>query len=84
LNPGAGFVTVQFELRRPTLDDQINQNHGDQTISFELLDANGNLIATANQQKIQLSNLAPANYFYRVRGSVTKAVDFTIKSGQGN
>jgi serine protease AprX len=84
LNPGADFVTVQFDLRRSTLDAQINQNHGDQTIYFELLDGNGNLIATANQQKMQLNNLALGTYFYRVRGSVTKAVDFTIKSGQGN
>jgi subtilisin family serine protease len=84
LNPGAGYVTVQFDLRRSTLDAQINQNHGDQTIYFELLDANGNLIATANQQRVQLNNLALGTYFYRVRGSVTKAVDFTIKSGQGN
>jgi serine protease AprX len=84
LNPGAAFVTVQFELRRSYLDAQINQNHGDQSIYFDLLDANGNLIAAANQQKIQLNNLALGTYFYRVRGNVTKAADFTIKSGQGN
>ena len=75
---------TQFELRRPYLDAQINQNHGDQTIYFDLLDANGALLATAAQQKIQLSNLPLGTYFYRVRGNVTKAVDFTIKSGQGN
>jgi hypothetical protein len=84
LNPGAGFVTVQFELRRSYLDAQINQNHGDQTIYFELLDGNGNLIATANQQKIQLNNLSLGTYIYRFRVDVTKAVDFTVKSGQGN
>jgi hypothetical protein len=77
-------VTVRFELRRSYLDAQINQNHGDQTIYFEIVDANGNLIATAAQQKIQLGNLPLGTYFYRVRGSVTKAVDFTIKSGQGS
>ena len=84
LDPGAGFVTVQFELRRSVLDPQINQNHGDQTLYFELLDANGNLVASATQQKMQLSNLQLGTYVYRVRGNVTKAVDFTIKSGQGN
>jgi hypothetical protein len=72
-----------FQLRRSTLDAQINQNHGNQQIVFELLDANGNLIATASQQKILLQGLAVGTYYYRVRGSVSKAVDFTIKSGQG-
>ena len=78
------MMTVQFELRRSNIDAQINQNHGDQTIYFDLLDASGNLIATATQQKIQMGNLPLGTYFYRVRGSVTKAVDFTIKSGQGS
>ena len=73
---------MQFEVRRSALDAQINQNHGNQQIVFELLDANGNLIAAANQQKILLDGLGVGTYFYRVRGSVTKAVDFTIKSGQ--
>jgi subtilisin family serine protease len=84
LNPGGQSVLVQFDLRRSNIDAQINQNHGDQTIYFDLLDVNGNLIATATQQKIQLGGLPLGTYFYRVRGSVAKAVDFTIKSGQGS
>ena len=84
LDPGQPAVTMEFDLRRSTLDAQINQNHGDQTIYFDLQDASGNLIATAGQQKIQLSGLTPGTYVYRVRGSVSKAVDFTIKSGQGD
>jgi hypothetical protein len=82
INPGQAAVTTVFELRRSNLDAQINQNHGNQQIVFELLDANGNLIATASQLKIQLNGLAAGSYIYRVRGNVTKAVDFTIKSGQ--
>jgi hypothetical protein len=65
------------------LNAQMNQNHGNQPLTFELLDANYNLIATAAQNKIQLGNLPAGTYYYRVRGSVTRAVDFTIKSGQG-
>jgi hypothetical protein len=84
INPGQTAVTIQFELRRSTLDAQINQDHGDQTIFFDLLDAGGNLVATASQQKIDLTGLAPGTYIYRVRGNVSKAVDFTIKSGQGS
>jgi len=48
------------------------------------LDEQGNLIAVANGNKLLLEGLAAGSYVYRVRGSVTKAVDFTIKSGQGN
>ena len=74
---------MTFDLRRSLLDAQINQNQGNQQIYFELLDANGNLIAVANQQKIYLDGLTAGTYFYRIRGNVTKAVDFTVKSGQG-
>jgi hypothetical protein len=80
---GQSSVTIPFELRRSLLDAQINQNHGNQQIYLDLLDADGNLIATADKHKIYLDGLPTGSYFYRVRGSVTKPVDFTIKSGQG-
>ena len=83
LNVGQNFVEVPFELRRSYLDAQINQDQGDQQVYFELLDTNRNLIATTAKQKIQLDGLPAGSYIYRVRGSVSKAVDFTIKSGQG-
>ncbi len=81
--PGQSSVEIPFSLRRHGLDAKINQNHGNQRIYFELLDANGNLIAIAEDNKIELSNLARGNYIFRIRGDVTKAVDFTIKSEQG-
>jgi hypothetical protein len=80
--PGQSSVEIPFSLRRSGLDAQINQNHGDQRINFELLDSNGNLIASTQNNKIQLRNLALGNYVFRIRGDVTKAVDFTIKSEQ--
>ena len=82
IQPGQSAVEIPFSLRRSGLDAQINQNHGNQQIYFELLDANGNLIATAEGDKIALRNLALGNYIFRIRGNVTKAVDFTIKSEQ--
>ena len=66
------------------MDAQINQNHGNQQITLELLDEYGNLIAVANGNKLILDELSNGRYVYRVRGNVTKAVDFTIKSGQEN
>lgn len=83
MNVGQGFVDIRFELRRSLLDAQINQNNNDQTIYFELWDDRGNLIAVADKKKIYLDGLQPGTYVYRVRGSVSKAVDFTIKSRQG-
>jgi subtilisin family serine protease len=84
IQPGQTSVEVPFSLRRSTLDAEIKQNHGNQQIYFELLDANGNLIASAVDNKIELTNLARGNYIFRIRGNVTKAVDFTIKSEQTN
>ena len=82
INPGQSSVEVPFSLRRRSLDAVIKQNHGNQQIYFELLDANGNLIAIAENDKIALRNLSPGNYLFRIRGNVMRAVDFTIKSEQ--
>jgi subtilisin family serine protease len=82
IQPGQSSVAMPFSLRRPGLNAQINQNHGNQRIYFELLDSNGNLIASAQDNKIELSNLALGNYVYRIRGTVATPVDFTIKSEQ--
>jgi hypothetical protein len=83
INPGQSLVEVPFELRRSYLDAQINQNHGNQQIVFELIGPNGELITAANGQKIQRDGLTIGTYTYRIRGNVSTAVDFTIKSGQG-
>ena len=80
--PGQSSVSIPFSLRRNALDAMINQNHGNERIYFELLDANGNVIASAEKDKIALSNLALGDYVFRIRGNVTKAVDFTIKCQQ--
>jgi hypothetical protein len=80
--PGQSSVEVPFSLRRGGLDAKINQNHGNQRIYLEVLDANGNVIAVAEKDSVALSNLAPGNYVFRIRGDVTTAVDFTIKCQQ--
>jgi subtilisin family serine protease len=83
INPGESSVSIPFDLRRSYLDAQINQNHGNQQIVFELIGPNGELITAANGQKIQRDGFAIGTYIYRIKGSVSTAVDFTIKSGQG-
>jgi len=84
IQPGQSSVEIPFSLRRSGLDALIKQNHGNQQIYFELLDANGTVIAVAENNKIELRNLALGNYVFRIRGNVTKAVDFTINSEQEN
>jgi hypothetical protein len=83
ISPGQGFVDVVFELRRSLIDAQMTQNHGNQPLTFELYDADGNLIATAANRKIYLNGLTQGTYRYRISGTVTRAVDFTVMSGQG-
>jgi hypothetical protein len=80
--PGQSSAEIPFSLRRSGLDSEIKQNHGNQQIYFELLDANGIVIAVAENDKIELRNLALGNYVFRIRGNVAKAVDFTINSEQ--
>ncbi len=84
IQPGQSSVAIPFSLRRSGLNAQINQNHGNQQIYFELLDSNGNVIASAQNNKIDLRNLALGNYVFRIRGDVTTAVDFTVKCEQGS
>ncbi|HEU4794820.1 MAG TPA: S8 family serine peptidase [Pyrinomonadaceae bacterium] len=80
--PGQASVEIPFSLRRSGLISKVNQNHGNQQIYFELLNENGNVIAIAEDHRIELRNLAPGNYVFRIRGNVTRMVDFTIKSEQ--
>jgi hypothetical protein len=83
LSIGQGIADTRFELRRSLLDAMLNNNNNNQAVTFELLDANGNLLATTTGKTIRLDGLTPGTYFYRVRGDVSRPVDFTIKSGQG-
>jgi hypothetical protein len=85
LIPGTGGVTTTCVVRRSTLDAIITLHPGNETIIFELLDSEGNVVATGSgkDRKIALSDLRPGNYVFRVSGSVAKPVDFVIKSTQG-
>jgi cell division septation protein DedD len=82
LNIGEGKVLIQFSVRRPNLDAQLNHNQGNQQLIFELLDSNGNVIKSGAQKKFTVAGLPSGTYYYRVLGDVSKAVDFTIKSIQ--
>ncbi|MDQ3684117.1 MAG: S8 family serine peptidase [Acidobacteriota bacterium] len=80
---GQPGTDMKFSVRRSTLDAQITFHPGGEHVTFELLDPNNQVIATTTDKKIVMSGLASGDYIYRVRGSVNKAVEFTIKSTQG-
>lgn len=80
-----GAITnIPFSVRRSTLDSKLTYNPGNEQLIFQLLDANGQVVAAGNKTgSISLSGLAPGNYTYRLSGASNKPVDFTIKSTQG-
>jgi subtilisin family serine protease len=84
ISPGQGAVQLPFDLRRSHLHAKMQQNHGNMRVYFDIFDGNGNLIATAAENEIELQNMAPGRYIFRIRGDVSKAVDFTIRCEQEN
>jgi hypothetical protein len=48
-------------------------------IYFEVLDSKWERHRDRESDKIKLQSLAPVTMSFRIRGNVTKAVDFTIK-----
>jgi subtilisin family serine protease len=79
---GQSVTDMPFVVRRPTLDAKLTFHPGNQAVVFELLDAQQNVVATASNQRLTATDLPNGTYTYRIRGNVTKAVDFTIKSRQ--
>jgi serine protease AprX len=82
LTVGQSVADMPFVVRHPTLEAKLNFHPGNQTVVFELLDAQQNIVATANDRRLTATGLPNGTYTYRIRGNVTKAVDFTIKSRQ--
>lgn len=76
---------IAFSMRCTALNAKLNYHPGNQDVAFELLDANGDWLASgssANGRRIEIDGLAPGEYFYRVSGDLSKDVDFVIKSTQ--
>lgn len=85
VTPAAASQDVVFSLRNSKLEAMLNQNKGNEELSFQIINPSGSVIAsgTSKGKKINLSGLAPGTYTYRVTGGVSQPVDFTIKSTQG-
>ena len=82
-SPSSAAQLVAFSVRRSTLEAQINQSHGNEPLDFQLVNADGQVVAASSNKKLSAANLAPGNYVFRVTGTTSVAVDYTIKSTQG-
>lgn len=82
---GESSVEIPVSIRLSTLDAKLNFHPGNQNVSLQLVDASSRIVATADQsddKRIRLNGLLPGQYRYRISGSLTKAIDFVIKSKQ--
>jgi subtilisin family serine protease len=84
ISPGQGTVLVPFQLRLNRLEAVMRHNHGDQQLTFDIVDGNGNVIAPTANGSTNLQGYQPGTYYFRIRGNVTKVVDFTVRSSQFN
>lgn len=72
-----------FSLRRSALDATLTYQPHKENVILQLLDENGQVIASLENGKLKLGSLPCGNYTFRIIGTVSKPIDFTIKSKQG-
>ena len=82
LAPGTA-TEIAFAVTCTTVRAQMTFNPGNQPVGMDLLNDAGVVIASAERHdRLTATALPPGRYVYRVRGPVTAAVDFVIKSTQ--
>ncbi len=85
VDAATGTASIPVNIKAPELEAKLNFHPGDQPLTFQLLDADGNPVATANGsngKRIRTSGLAPGNYIYWLSGSLSKSVDYVVSSCQ--
>lgn len=84
LAAGSAETLVPVRVRCGELAAQLTWHPGKEDVSFELIDADGRVIArdAANGRKLAAGNLAAGDYAFRVHGAVTDNVDFVVRSTQ--
>ncbi|HET6890749.1 MAG TPA: S8 family serine peptidase [Pyrinomonadaceae bacterium] len=80
---GQQHTDIGISIRRSTLQATIRYQPKNEQVIFQLLDSNGQVVATSENGSLEIGGLTCGNYIFRVIGSVSKPVDFTIKSTQG-
>jgi subtilisin family serine protease len=82
--PDQVYVEVRFEMRCNSLDAQLSYHPGNQSLAFELYDADGTRLAVAdeaNGRRLR-RKLVAGQYVYRISQAPTTAVEFVIRSSQ--
>jgi len=80
---GQHSTDTTFSVRRSSLDATLTYSPHKDDVVLQLLDANGQLIATLENGRLKIGTLACGTYVLRIIGSVAKPIDFTIRIKQG-
>jgi subtilisin family serine protease len=83
VSPTSASRDISFSVRQGTLEAKLNQNYGNEALSFQLIGPDGLIVAESNAKALEAVGLTPGQYIFRVRGAVSREVDFTIKCRQG-
>ena len=77
-------MEVEFDLRCMPLKAKLNAHPGNASLTLELLDPEGNVVASTEAKSGLTETALPAGrYRYRVTSAATEAVEFVLKSAQG-
>ncbi|MGH9346797.1 MAG: S8 family serine peptidase [Vicinamibacterales bacterium] len=84
LPPGQDHVDVPIAVRRDSLDAKLTWHPGTEDVTLALVDAGGRVVVEGvDARRIEAAGLAPGDYALRVRGAVSRSIDFVIKVTQG-
>jgi hypothetical protein len=77
-------VEFAFDVRCMPLTAKLNAHPGNASLRLELLDPEENVVAGTEAKRGLTETALPAGrYRYRVTSAATEAVDFVIRSAQG-
>ncbi len=80
---GQQSTDVAFSLRRSILEATLTYQPHKENVILQVVNENGQVIATLENGKLKIGSLPCGNYFFRISGTVSKPIDFTIKTKQG-
>jgi hypothetical protein len=80
---GQQSTDIVFSLRRSALDATFTYQPHNENAILQLLDQNGQVIASLENGKLKLGSLSCGNYTFRIIGTISKPIDFTIRAKQG-
>ncbi|HUE83181.1 MAG TPA: S8 family serine peptidase [Pyrinomonadaceae bacterium] len=81
---GQGSTDISFSVRRSDLEVILIYHPHNEDVFLQLVDQFGQVIASSEKGKFKISNLSHGNYIFRVFGTLSSPVDFTIRSTQYN